>query len=399
MSGVFVRAQCEPFIFLSVTATLLLLSASGKGPSRLFACGVLLGFAFWLKYNAGTYVIAAVAAAAVWRDGKDLRGVIRDAGWMGAGFATLSVVILSYFALNGALHDLWLATVIYNLRYAGETYEGPLSRLAYLFAFPIARARVDPLWFVGGIGTALLLWRQRSWSGTTVILAWLVAAALSIGINGSRSLPNYFVQAFPALALAASAGLATLRFSQPIIRAAVGALLIAGLWRVGSNEPVMGVRLAGMPGLVENVTYDLRHMLGRTDRDTYLARFNGRKHDPLENEKLARYITATTATNDRIYVFGFSGGSVCWKSGRQSSSRFFWSHPVIIEFAAEEPGYGSAGLLRDLRERPPAVLALQREEWRSEEHFLANTVLRTWLMQSYTKEYETASFSVWRPKS
>ena len=140
-------------------------------------------------------------------------------------------------------------------------------------------------------------------------------------------------------------------------------------------------------------------MLGRIDRETYLARFSGWKHDALENEKLVRYITATTAVDDPIYVFGFSGGSVCWKSGRQSSSRFFWSYPIIIEFADRNPGYGPAGLLRDLRLQPPAVIALQREEWHSEEYFLANSSLRTWLVESYEKEYETRFFSVWRLKS
>ena len=37
-------------------------------------------------------------------------------------------------------------------------------------------------------------------------VVWVAAACLSIAINGSRGLPQYFVQANPALALAAGWG-------------------------------------------------------------------------------------------------------------------------------------------------------------------------------------------------
>ena len=49
--------------------------------------------------------------------------------------------------------------------------------------------------------------QARSNRSVLTVLAWLAAAAVSIAVNGSRSLPNYFVQANPALALTAGAGL------------------------------------------------------------------------------------------------------------------------------------------------------------------------------------------------
>src|SRR5690606_32752053 len=156
-----------------------------------------------------------------------------------------------------------------------------------------------------------------------------------------------------------------------------------GRWLVGADTHVAGMRLAGLPGLIENVRYDIARISGDLDRGTYLRRFRGAKHDAYENDELARLIRETTGVDDRIYVFGFSGGSVGWKSGRQSASRFFWSHPVLIEFEAGRPGYGSAGLLADLRATRPVLVALQKEEWQSEAFFMNTPALRNWLEAGY----------------
>src|SRR5690606_36304617 len=160
------------------------------------------------------------------------------------------------------LYDLRLATIDYNLQYSNETYRGWTHVLQYLVTFRIERARVDPLWFLAGVGTLLLLPGAQRKGAVLVVIGWLVAAAVSIAVNGSRSLPNYFAQANPALALAASAGLATLADRGKLVRAAVAVLLLAGLWRVGPNEPLFGLRLASLPGVFQNSSYDLQHVRG-----------------------------------------------------------------------------------------------------------------------------------------
>jgi hypothetical protein len=227
----------------------------------------------------------------------------------------------------------------------------------------------------------------------------LGAAVLSIAINGQRNAPNYFVQANPALALAAGAGLATLITRSIWVRCAVAAVLLAALWRVGADAPVAGLRWAGMTGLIENIRYDLAYVRGRLDRPTYLSRYRGVKHDALEVDELARFLREHTRETDPVFVFGFSGGSVGWKSDRVSPSRFFWSRPVLIEFAAGEPGYGSAGLLADLERHPPVVVALQKEQWESAAYFMRQPRLRSWLEGGYVLDRETPMFVVWRRKS
>ena len=399
LSGIYVRGQCEPFMALAVTAALALMARADARRPHLIAAGVALAAAFWLKYNAAAYALPVATAAWAWgRRTNAARSLLVELGWIALGFGLVTTLVLAYFALNGALDDWRLATFDYNLRYSNETYEGRLSVLRYLVAFPFERARIDAIWFLGGLGALLVARQARSNQSVFVLLAWLLAAVVSIAVNGSRSLPNYFVQANPALALAASAGLSSLVSSRVWVRYGVAALLLAAAWRVGADRPVWGLRLGTLPGLVENVAYDLRYLRGSIDRDTYLRRFKGQKHDALENEQLARYIRATTSPADPIFVFGFSGGSVCWKSERMSASRFFWSRPVLIEFAADRPGYGSAGLLDDLRRNSPAVVALQNEEWRSRDFFMNNEPLRDWLQSGYRIDHETPMFSVWRRK-
>lgn len=399
LGGIYVRGQTEPFISLAVTAGLVLLASHHRRSWHFCAAGVCLAAAFWLKYNALAFALPLALAAWTWRPAdRDGHHIVRDTAWIAAGFAFVALLVLGYFAAHGALLDLRIATLDYNIRYSEETYEGPGGALRYLFVLPWERARVDLLWFLAGLGAVLLVLRRWGTASAIVALGWTAAAVLSIAVNGSRGLPNYLVQADPPLSLTAAAGLALLVQSGGIVRGAVGLLLALGLWRVGAEEPVWGMRLGGIPSVLENVRYDAAGLSGRLPRNEYLARFKGQKHDADENERLVEFIRSRTAPADAVYVFGFSGGSVGWKSGRVSPSRFYWSRPVLIEFEAGRPGFGSEGLVHDLRERPPALVVLQRDEWQSERFFLQTPALRDWLNAGYVRDHETPMFSVWRKR-
>ncbi len=405
LGGVFVRAQCETFIALAITAALVIVASHTRARRHLVAAGVLLGCAFWLKYNAAAYALVVIAALAVWpRDGlPSWRTFLNDVWWVaGAGALTVAVP-LAAMAWAGALTDLYLATITYNLAYAGDSFQG--SAIAYLFNFPLNRARNDALWLLGGTGALLGLaaWLRapndpRVWCAL-VALSWVIAACLSILINGARHLPQYFVQAAPALALLAAVGIAPwLRGwrARPLVPVVVAVILIAGVARPGDRGHI--------PKLVHNLTTDWSALTGRTDRRTYLARFGGQdpsdKYVALAVDELAAHVRATTSPADVIYVFGFSPG-VLVKGARRSASRFHWSRPVIMEFAADTPGYGSAGLLDDLTREAPVLIALQQQDWRpgepnSAEFFHAHPALHAWLTAYYDREADTALFEVWR---
>ena len=405
LSGVYVRGQCEVFIAAAVAAALFVLAHERRTIWRSLLAGLWLGIAIWIKFNAVAYALPIAIAAWHWdSSSRDLTTWLKDLIVVATGVAIVSAVAMTYFAAHNGIEALKLATIDYNVSYAREGFVGTSGPLAYLFRLPIERASAELLWFLGGAGAAALLLAGRGVprGSSLVVLGWIAAALVSITIN-ARNLPQYFVQAAPALACAAAIGGAWAMHRSAITRWLAMAVIAAGLWRVGvSPNPI---RFGEMPELAANLAFDVNYLRGRMSRQDFLARFKGaQKYDALEVDRLTSLVRTTTAESDRIFVFGFSPGVYAF-SGRESASRFFWSRPVIIEFAAARRGYGSTGLLHDLQQRPPALVALQKQDWggpgepHSHDFFLANTGLRLWLESGYTRESESSMFSVWRRKS
>ena len=393
LGGIRLRAQCETFIALAVAAAFLLLARRRAGDAWSAAgAGVLFGIAFILKYNAGIYAASGLAAAWLWR-----RLVLRDVLHVGAGFVLPVALMLAAFGASGAIRDLYDATVLYNVQYSGETYAGPWAAVRYLLTFPIERARVDALWTAGGAGCLLLLLVCPGRRERLVAPIWVAAACLSIAVNGSRGLPQYFVQANPALALAAGcAAVETWRLLRARARRASPALgLLAllvvsvGIWRVNQ-----------FPKLLEQTVFDAEYAFGRMGRAEYLARYaDERKYSALAAEELAAVVRRRTQPGDRIYVFGFTCAAYVL-SDRASASRFFWSRPVIVNFQGGKDRYGVDGLLDDLRQHPPALVALQKRDWApdvadSATFFMGTPALAGWLEAGYVRTDGPASFDVW----
>ena len=391
LAGVRVRAQCETFIALLVTAALCMLTARGASGWTYAGAGTLLGLAFSYKYNAAVYV---AAAAAVMLLSKDL--TTRRAMAFIGGLAAAPLLFLVVFA--GALRPLYGATIEYNLQYSGETYAGPLHFAGYLLTFPVDRARDDALWTLGGAGCAVLL-ATAVWSRARLIpVAWVAAACLSIAINGSRGLPQYFVQAAPGLALAAAWAGGTLvaaahrRLSAAAARAAIAAGVIVvsiAAWRVNQ-----------FPKLVEQTLFDARHAFGGVPREAYLDRYaDERKYSARSAHGIGRFMREHSAPGDTVFLFGFTASAYVY-ADRPSASRFFWSRPVIAGFNGTVPGYGSAGLLTDLTAAKPAVIALQRRDWApdvddSAHFFLTTPALADWLRARYEHVDGPEDFDVW----
>ncbi len=389
--GVRVRSQCETFIAFFVTAAVLLAVFPFRDrvrPWALLAAGLFVGAAFVLKYNAAVYGLVVIAAAAI-ASRLDARGVLAIV--VGAGIVPLTLLLR--FALGHAVADLYQATIAYNLRYSGETYENRWQMLRYLVSFPVQHARVDALWFAGGLGCAVLLVagykRRTAW----LPVAWVAAACLSIAINGSRGLPQYFVQAGPALALAAGVAAAlTLPRLPRAARWIAIALVAIGVWRVND-----------FPKLVSNVAHDVNYVRGRIDRRTHLARYGGQrevdKYSALDNLDLGSMLASRSQPGETVFVFGFSPGAYVY-ADRRSASRFFWSRPVIAGFNAEDPRYGTAGLVSDLQVNQPVVVALQVHDWSpdvtdSAPFFFSQPGLNAWLRSNYHEVPAVDGFSTW----
>jgi hypothetical protein len=408
LGGVRVRAQAETFIALAVTAALALtLARSAKGAKgaggangagaqgangaiRLVAVGLLLGAAFALKYNAGLYVLVVLLALAV-TSGLAFLDVV----WIAAGALVIPLVLCVIFWRGGALGDLYQATIAYNVLYSGETYASRWDMLWYLATFPIQHARVDALWFAGGLGCLVLLVAGVRRSLVWLPVAWVGIACLSIAINGSRNLPQYFLQAAPALALAAGVG-ATMALAPlgKLARWVIVLLVAVGVWRVGDDP---------FPKLAGNIWHDTQYLAGRMDRRAHLAKYGGTrdvdKYSALDNMDIGAFLASRTKPDEAVYVFGYSPGSYVY-ANRRSASRFFWSRPVILDFNGEDPRYGVAGLRADLDRNRPAYVVLQHHDWApdvqdSGPFFLSQPSLAGWLRAGYHEVPVIDGFDAW----
>src|SRR3954463_12494299 len=389
LGGVSVRAQCETFIAAAVTAAFVCLARmrEADNPVALSVVGgALLGIAFAFKYNTIAYVPAALFALLVWR-----QFTLKTIGGMGVGFVVPVAALAAWFAAGHALRDLYEATITYNVKYSGETYEGPWHAISYLLTFPIHHSRVDALWLVGGAGCAVLLVAGRRALDRLVPVAWTASACLTIAINGSRDLPQYFVQVAPALALAAAWGATFLRTTSRIANTVIACVIVVAIWRV--NDFVK---------LVDNTRHDLRFMLGATTRSEHLARYGDRatrKYSALAMDELGAFMESHSTPADTVFVFGFSSGAYV-RAGRMAASRFFWSRPVIVGFNQARPGYGVAGLLDDLRRSSPALVALQQRDWYpdvddSAHFFMTTPSLANWLRELYQPAIGPDGYDIW----
>jgi hypothetical protein len=420
LGGVRVRGQCEVFIGLASSVAFLLLhqAASATGAAyertrRAVAAGALFGVAFLYKYNAGAMLLAGLVAAWLWTGVE--AGRPRWRGWLGltTGLATGCALVVAVgaviFMAGGALNDLYRATIDYNLFYSGETYDSRLDLLVYLFTFPIRHARIDSLWFLGGLGCLLLLgsgrislaakWGRAEFAESATplhglaVVAWVAAACLSIAVNGSRGLPQYFVQAYPALALAFGLAAALVwRVTRPRTRA-LAALLVA----------IAVVRISNFDKIADYTAWDLRAWAGSLTRDEYLSRFGGRatgdKYSALAVHELAQHLRARVPSGGTVLLFGFSPGALV-QSERRSATRFFWSRPIIVGFADRHPGYGVSALLEELDRNRPALVVLQRHDWDpdgpdSYTFFTNRADLMRWLVKGYSPAGELGNFALW----
>lgn len=405
LNGLYLRGQCETLIALAIAAALARVDRPDSDRGRLISAGALVGAAVWVKYNAVAYALPLLFSIRQPQDSP--RRFIGRASLLALGALVVSIPVLAFLGMHGALHDWWLATIDYNLLYSGETYSrGWLGAASYAAMMPVYRAKMDFLWFLGAVGVALVLTAGRTLTARTkvTLILWLVATLASILLNGARDLPQYFLQAKPALALTFAVGAATLSLRGRFAAIVTALVLAGGLWRVGTDAPgPLGLRWAGLPQAIENLSFDVDYALGRLDRGRYLSRFAAlQKYDAAESDALAMLIQASTLPAEPVFVFGFSP-AVYLESERRSASRFFWSRPVILEFAAEHAGYGSRGLLGELERDRPSIVALQKKDWgpgepTSYEFMLTTPHLRSWLETNYAPERETPFYSIWRRK-
>ena len=401
-----IRGQCEVFIALAVDRRVPARAAArARPPASAAACrrgsplvaGALFGVAFVYKYNAGTYLIVGLLAAIVCgvmtiRPDPLVTRAREAAGRafaLIAGFALIVAAPPRPFHLAGALDDLYGATIAYNMFYSGETYSSPLHMIGYLLTFPILHARLDALWFLGGLAAPCCCSRALRAPARWVAPLWVAAACLSIAVNGSRGLPQYFLQAGPPMALAAGWGAVLVwHRTTPIARIVLTLLLAIGAARVTSFDKA-----------IDYTAYDLRAWTGALTREAVPVAVRrarlGRQISALAIHELARHLRRTCPRIDASCSSAFRPA--------RSSSRSAPARRASSGAAADrrlqrrQPGYGVSGPARRAAAAPAGRGGAAAARLGSRHHRLGHVLPRqpplvAWLEAGYEPSGELGNF-------
>ena len=267
VSGAFSSGSgAEGFILPALALGLWLVLRAMRGGRALgdgegFVLGLCTAVALWIKYTFCGLFAGLALAVMIWYLATGRAGqLLRLIGFFLLGLLALSAGIVGWFALRGALGDLWQVYFIDNI-----TKYPQAVGLRKLASLPLTILRENPSWMIpaalGLVWTAVRV-RKHRWEALAV---WLSAAVLfAFTYFGGRSYPYYalVLAVYAPLGLTA-AGLGVRRLARryfpgtaeggKLTLAAAAAALVLLLanpfaaLRLGTNTYLLGTPMAETP--------------------------------------------------------------------------------------------------------------------------------------------------------
>jgi hypothetical protein len=297
----------------------------------------------------------------------------------------------------GVLPDAKIALIDFNRFYVAEGFDPATFAVDFMKAVWF-RAKSDPLWLGGAVGSALvavqLVWQRRVDALAGLGVLWGAAGALVIALNGNRLFSTYFLQVHPPLALL-TAWLFTAdvrpRRVQQLAVAAAGLMMVYLLLH------------KNYPGKVyESLQADVRYVMHRVDPAEYLDRFggygNGRGYSARANAEVAEYVRSRTKADDLIYEFGLQS-EIYFDADRLPAHRFLRVNEFVPS-TFPHPEFQIDAVVRTLAMRRPEYLIFEKVRIASEmgeavDRLEADPHVER-LLQSYSREAQIEDFTLYR---
>ena len=318
ISPAFSHGTSAEELFLSAMAVFLRLALTAieeerpLGRKETFLCGVLVGLALWVKYTFCGIFVGGVLALLIWYPVTGKGNHLLNAILYGAlGVAAVTLPILLWFWLRGALPSLWEAYFVNNLTaYASGSsprHGTPITALMnnWMWALPGA---IGCLW--------LILQGKKRWGQALFVLLAASVSGIFTYVNG-RTYPYYalILSVFCSIGWAAILWLPEKLLTgdgrlRPAATAVASLALLAGCG-------VIAYRLSG---------------------NVYLMQY--------EKEDMPQYRFATFIQQEddpSLLNLGFLDGGFYFASGVEPDSRFF----CTFNLSLEEQDREHAALLKD----------------------------------------------------
>jgi 4-amino-4-deoxy-L-arabinose transferase-like glycosyltransferase len=373
-------ANTEFFMIPSLVGALVAFTLGKRSGNACWyaASGFASGLAVATK-PISVFVFLFFLALATWDcvrnpDGRALIARLGTAvGGQVFGVALAAVLVVAPFVATGAFDDMYEATVVYALNYAGD---GSVAyKLRVLFRSPLYLFFIAAPWVVlTACGLVQLLRRGASGNGP-LIAGWLAANWLGIIIAG-RFYDHYYFTLLPAMALVAPLGL---RLVADACRRSPAAVVLAA-----GSVPLLALIFIPVNAEV--------YVQGSAD-ERHVAKYPLDDRAPWENEgdEFGAWLKARTTPDEKIWNYGFQS-ELYFHADRQSPTRFlmdrpFWNNDEYVDQA-----------LAELNADPPLYVidSAVYEGWNGWKNYRFQ--VREWIEQNYDYEGRMFYADVYRLK-
>jgi hypothetical protein len=361
--------QPETYLMLCIFTAFLLMLPEGRWPrARWFLAGLVMGAAFWLKYNAVIFFPFVVFLPFVDFSGLDhvahraklaipFRQWILQSCVAVAGFLLTVIAMLGYLWMIGVWPWFKETQIEVLPRYGAMVFERthPLLLIAIFQTY----RHLLP-WNEAIVAVALLIaWKRKELSATAPIFLMGLAGYILTASQG-RFHPYYFETTYPFIAMCW--GYVWVRTYQGF--KALSRMFAQRRWqfaRVMLWLVFFNLIYASM--ITEIFRIDEQyHSLAFWYREPersyaeYLWQMDLEKlHDQMA---IIDYLKADSAPQDEVYVWG-TAPAINFLSQRRSVSRFVSNLGLISPWG---PQRWRAELLRDLTKTPPRFIVVERHD-------------------------------------
>lgn len=361
--------QPEVWLMLCIFSAFLGLSLTSRYPrARCFIVGLLLGAAFWLKYNAVIFfpfvlLVPFLDFSELDRAPRRVKLRIPFHSWLsqacfaGAGFMLAVSAVLSYLWLAGVWPWFWEEQFEVLPRYGAMVFAR--AHPLWLIAIFQTYRHLQP-WNEAVVAVALAIaWKRRELSATAPIFL-MGLAGYTLTASQGRFHPYYFETTYPFIAMCwGYVWVRTFQGFRAVSRAFARRnwqLARVMLWLVFAN-----LIYAGSIREIFRIDEQYRSFaFWRREPERsyteYLWQLELEKfHDQMA---IIDYLKTDSAPQDAVYVWG-TAPAINFLSQRRSVSRFVSNLGLISPWGPER---WRAELVRDLTRTPPRFIVVERHD-------------------------------------